>query len=282
MTEGNNEKPIQDLAEEYLSALEEETNQEELEDAKEQLKALQERYKRFEEEYGESDPATKELDGRVSDADERVGQLEAAQQIPENLAEQLLEQAIGFMLTPEWLKSDVIEALNQVLIGKCNSTLMIEEIEISGPDDVDDLNDITRFDIIDTVRKLAMDKLGQTSDVSETWESIADTTKEEPFRLVASLGSGTPDEVLEHIEDSDAKRETIRGRLKNATQMQINPYIRKDGTYHLSTAGTYLAQEYAESIEASSESTVDSAEQEGDGQTTLDQKIMNEESSSDG
>lgn len=281
MTEGNDEKPIQDLAEEYLSALEEEADQEKLDAAKTRLEALQERHKRFEEEYGKSDPATQELDGRVSDAEERVGQLEDVQQIPENLAEQLLKRSTGFMLTSVWLESDVIEALNQVLIGKRDSTLMIEEIEISDSSDIDDLDDLTRFDIIDTVRKLSMDKLGKTSDVSEAWESITDTSKEEPFKVVASLGSATPDEVLERVEDNDAKRETIRGRLKNATRMQINPYIRRDGTYHLSTAGTYLAQEYTRVTETSDENTGDTAEQDGKGQMTLDHKPASERGDSD-
>jgi hypothetical protein len=267
MSENASERSIEALAEEYLSAQEQETNPEDLEEAKAHLTELQERYERFENDYAESDPATQQLSDRISETEERIAELEEAQRIPEELKEQILEEATGFMLTEEWLNPDVIEALNLALIGECGSALVIEEIEISGTDDVDDLDDIIRFDIIDVVRKLALDKLGRTSEIQEVWESIADTTKEEPFEIVAQLGRATPDEVVERVDEDDVDRETISNRLRNATRLQINPYFREDGVYQLSTAGRHLAQKYAEIPEDVEEDT----QQENESQATLGQ-----------
>ena len=267
MSENASERSIEALAEEYLSAQEQETNPEDLEEAKAHLTELQERYERFENDYAESDPATQQLSDRISETEERIAELEEAQRIPEELKEQILEEATGFMLTEEWLDPDVIEALNLALIGEHDSALVIEEIEISGPDDVDDLDDITRFDIIDVVRKLALDKLERTNEIEEVWGSIADTTKEEPFKIVAQLGRATPDEVVERVDDDEVDRETISNRLRNATRLQINPYFREDGVYQLSTAGRHLAQRYAE-IPVDVE---ESAQQEGESQATLGQ-----------
>lgn len=267
MSENASERSIEALAEEYLSAQEQETSQEDLEEAKAHLTELQERYERFENDYAESDPATQQLVERISETEERIAELEEAQRIPEELKEQILEEATGFMLTEEWLDPDVIEALNLALIGERDSALVIEEIEISGPDDVDDLDDITRFDIIDVVRKLALDKLGRASEIEEVWGSIADTTKGEPFEIVAQLGRATPDEVVEHVDEDDVDRETISNRLRNATRLQINPYFREDGVYQLSTAGKHLAQRYAEIPEDVEEG----AQQEDESQATLGQ-----------
>jgi len=267
MSENASERSIEALAEEYLSAQEQETSSEDLEEAKAHLTELQERYERFENDYAESDPATQQLAERISETEERIAELEEAQRIPEELKEQILEEATGFMLTEEWLDPDVIEALNLALLGERDSALVIEEIEISGPDDVDDLDDITRFDIIDVVRKLALDKLGRTSEIEEVWESIADTTKEEPFEIVAQLGRATPDEVVERVDEDDVGRETISNRLRNATRLQINPYFREDGVYKLSTAGKHLAQRYAEIPEDIKEGT----QQEDESQATLGQ-----------
>lgn len=265
MSENAAEKSIGAIAEEYLSAQEQETSPEELEEAKAHLRELEKRYERFENEYAESDPATQQLAERISETEERIAELEEAQRIPEDLKKQILEEATGFMLTEEWLNPDVIEALNLALIGERDSALVIDEIEISGPDDVDDLDDITRFDIIDVVRKLALDNLGQTSEIQEVWGSIADTTKEEPFEIVAQLGRATPGEVVERVDEDDVDREIISNRLRNATRLQINPYLREDGVYQLSTVGRYLAQSYAEIPEDVEEG----AQQEGESQATL-------------
>ncbi|GAA0676221.1 hypothetical protein ACFQDG_01900 [Natronoarchaeum mannanilyticum] len=278
----NSEKSIKELSEEYLSAVETKVDQEELADAKSHLTELQDRHDRFKQEYGESDPATQELEERVSEAKKRVNDLEKAQQIPEEFEEQILERATRFMLTEEWLNPRVIEALNQALIGERDSALLIEETEVSDQDDVSELDELTRFDFIDVVRKLAMDKLGETDDVKEIWDSIADTTKEEPFKIVASLGSATPDEVLERIEDDDVKRETIRGRLKNtASRMEINPYFRENGVYGLSTVGRYITEEYAETSDETDCETSESTGGKGDGQTTLGQKSVTKRGGSD-
>lgn len=269
MSEDSAEKSIEALAEEYLSAQEQETSQEDLEEAKAHLTELQERYERFENDYAESDPATQQLAERIRETEERIAELEEAQRIPEELEEQILEKATVFMLTEKWLDPYVIEALNLALTGERDSTLVIEEIEIASTGDVDYLDDITRFDIIDVVRKLALDKLGRTNEVQEVWGSIADTTKEEPFEIVTQLRRATPDEVVERVDDDDADRETISNRLRNATRLQINPYFREDGVYQLSTAGRYLAQTYAEMPEDVGNKSQEGAQQEGENQATL-------------
>ena len=103
MSENASKRSIEALAEEYLSAQEQETSPEELEEAKAHLSELQERYERFEKDYAESDPATQQLAERISETEERIAELEEAQRIPEELKEQILEEATGFMLTEEWL-----------------------------------------------------------------------------------------------------------------------------------------------------------------------------------
>jgi polyhydroxyalkanoate synthesis regulator phasin len=276
MSEDAPEKSIKALAEEYLSAQEQETSPKDLEETKAHLTELQERYERFENDYAESDPATQQLAERISETEKQIAELEEAQRIPEELKEQIIEEATGFMPTEEWLDPDVIEALNLALIGERDSALVIEEIEISGTGDVDDLDDITRFDIIDVVRKLALDKLGRTSEVQEVWASIADTTKEEPFEIVAQLGRATPDEVVERVDVDDADRETISNRLRNATRLQINPYFREDGVYQLSTAGKHFAQKYAEIPEDVGNKSQEGAQQEDEGQATLGQNTADQ------
>jgi len=276
MSEDAPERSIKALAEEYLSAQEQETSPKDLEETKAHLTELQERYERFENDYADSDPATQQLAERISETEKQIAELEEAQRIPEELKEQIIEEATGFMPTEEWLDPDVIEGLNLALIGERDSALIIEEIEISGTGDVDDLDDITRFDIIDVVRKLALDKLGRTSEVQEVWASIADTTKEEPFEIVAQLGRATPDEVVERMDVDDADRETIRNRLTNATRLQINPYFREDGVYQLSTAGKHFAQKYAEIPEDVGNKSQEGAQQEDEGQATLGQNTADQ------
>ncbi|MDH5020353.1 hypothetical protein [Halobacterium rubrum] len=279
MTE--DERPIGQLAEDYLSALESEVNEEELEGAKERLSEVRERYERFKSDYGESDPATQELGERLQEAEERVKQLEEAQRVPEELREQVLEAATGFTLSEEWLKPEVIEALNQALIGERDSVLVVEETEITGPDEAENLDDLVRFDIIDVVRKLAMDKLGGSEDVADVWGSIAGTTKEHPFRTVAKLGEATPDDVLGRVDDDDLKRETVRNRLKNATTLDINPYHRESGTYRLSTTGKYLAKEYAEVEADDAKGPVGASEERTESQRTLNQTAAGQGSDTD-
>lgn len=281
MSQESSEKSIGALTEEYFSAQEHETSQEELDKARTHLTELQERYGRFEKDYAESDPATQQLAERISETEDWIADLEKAQQIPEELKEQILEEATGFMLTEEWLDPDVVEALHLALVGERDSTLVIEEIEIAEPEAVDELDDITQFDIIDVVRKLAMDKLGRTNKVQEVWNSIADTTKEEPFKIVTQLGRATPDEVLERVNDDDADRGTISNRLRNATRLQINPYFREDGVYQLSTAGVYLAQEYTEVPEEAGGDPQETPKSGNNGQTTLGEKIADKEGDAD-
>jgi hypothetical protein len=265
------EKLVGQLAEDYLSALESEANEEELEEAREHHSELRERYNRFKADYGEPDPATQELAERVSKAEEQVEQLEEAQQVPEKLEEQLLEAATEFTLSEEWLAPEVIEALNRALVGERDSILVVEEIEITGTEALANVDDITRFDIIDIVRKLAMDKLGATEEIGDLWDSITGTTKERPFTIVADLGDATPDDVLERVEEDELERETVRNRLKNATTLPINPYHREKGTYRLSTPGKYLAREYAEVKADNAEEPVETSKQENDSQQTLNQ-----------
>jgi len=269
MTE--NEQSIGQLAEEYLSALESEGDEEELKETREHLSGLRERYDRFKSDYGESDSATQELGERVQEVEERVEQLEEAQKVPKELEEKVLETATGFTLSDEWLKPGVIEALNRALIGERDSVLVVEETDITDPDGVSDVDDIIRFDIIDIIRKLAMDELEGSEDVADVWDSITGSTKERPFRIVADLGDATPDDVLERIGDDDLERETVRGRLKNATKLEINPYHRESGTYRLSTPGKYLAREYAELKTANAGAPVDTPEESTESQQTLNQ-----------
>lgn len=277
----DDERPVGELADEYFSVVDEGPDRETLAEAEEEATELRERHERFADRYGESDPATRELADRLSSAEERVEQLKEQQSLPEELEEELLERAMTFMLTNEWLQPEVIEALNQALIGERDTSLVIEEIEIAGKEDVNDFDEPIRFDVIDIVRQLALDKLGRLSDIRDCWETLEGTTKEEPFRIVADIGGATPDEVLERVEADDVKRETVRGRLKNATQKDINPYLRQDGVYHLSTVGKYIALEYANVTEPDGEGGESPDDDPEDGQATLDQNSVAEGGGSD-
>lgn len=275
------DRSVGELADEYLSVLDEGPDRETLAEAEEEATELRERYERFAEKYGESDPATRELADELSSAEEKVEQLKEQQSLPAELEEELLERATSFMLTEEWLQTEIIEALNQALIDEHDTSLVIEEIEIASKEDVDGLDEPTKFDVIDIVRQLALDKLGRLSDIRDCWETLEGTTKEEPFRIVADVGGATPDDVLERIEADEVKRETVRGRLKNATQKDINPYLRREGVYHLSTVGKYITLEYADVAVLDEEEGATSDDEAEDEQATLDQKPLAEDGDSD-
>lgn len=76
------EKPIREVAEEYLSVLENGTNQEQLDVAEREVEGLRDRHERFIDKYGESDPATEELNDRLRDAEQRAEELEAKHRFP--------------------------------------------------------------------------------------------------------------------------------------------------------------------------------------------------------
>lgn len=274
-------KPVQELAKEYLSVLENGTDREQLDAAKREVAELRERHERFIDRYGESDPATDELHGRLEDAEQRAEELEEEHRLPEELEKQLLQRAKTFLLDDEWLHPTVLEALNRALVGEESTTLIIEEHEIEADGDGADIDGPMRFDLIDIVRQLALDKLGESSDVSDWWGTLEGTTKERPFRIVAELGSADPDKVLERLDEDDLTRETVRNRLKNATKRGVNPYIRRDGVYHLSTVGEYLSTEYAAVSSGPAEEDSGSDSGMDDGQATLNQTSPSEGGDSD-
>lgn len=264
-------KPIREIAEEYLSVLENGADGEQLEAAERETEELRDRHERFVDKYGESDPATEELHDRLRNAEQRREELEDEHRLPEELEEELLQRATAFMLNDEWLQPPVLEALNRALVGEKSVVLVIEEIEITAEANGGDIDEATRFDIIDVVRQLALDKLGEPSDVSDWWSILDGTTKEQPFRIVAETGGATPDDVLERLDDGNLTREAVRGRLKNATQKDVNPYVRRDGVYHLSTVGKYLSVEYADVTNAPAQEELEANPETDDGQVTLDQ-----------
>jgi hypothetical protein len=115
---------------------------------------------------------------------------------------------------------------------------------------------------------MAKSKLGEGSKVEKTWESIRDSTKEEPFRIVAQSETGMGSEdVVDELED-DVDQSKASTRLRNTVhQTPISPYHRDgNGNYSLSTVGEYIADEYLE-IGESEEDT--SPEEENDGQKKL-------------
>lgn len=262
------------LSRAYLEALEGQAGDDEYEAAKERHDALQERLERFESRYGESDPATEELRQKVQSVGAELAEIEENRQQPKELEKELLEAATQFMLNDEWLQPKVLTALNRVLIGKSHPTLRVRDVELAGPDDAEELDDIGRYDAIDIVRKIVMDKLGESDDLKRVWGSIEGTTKEGPFRVVAEKGGADPDDVVEAMEE-DIDRDAARGRLKNAVyQLEISPYHREDGRYELSTAGRYIAAEYARVEETEDDDTFREGDGSndssgGDGQMTL-------------
>jgi len=266
--------PIE-LAEAYFESLERRTDESEYNDAKERLEGLQERLEKFKDAYGESDQVTEELRQKVQSAEARVEEINQERREPEEIERELLEAATEFVLNEEWLQQESIKALNRVLIGSSDSYLRIEEVEIAGFEDAEDLDELARYDIIDIVRKVALSKLGRSDDIQRVWESIEGTAKEGAFRVVGEKGGASTSDVIEYL-DEDIEKGVARNRLKNAVhQLDINPYHRENGTYYLSTVGQYIASEFAntenysrnKSKESDSEESGETAE--NDGQTTL-------------
>lgn len=262
-----------ELAEAYAEALETREDGDEYDAAVEHLDALRTRLERFEESYGDSDPATEELREKVQLAEDKVSELEQQRRKPQDLERKLLEAARGFMLDEDWLQPAVIEALNRALTGESDTYLRIDDFELSCPEDAENLDDVARFDIIDVVRKLALDKLGKADDIGSIWQAIEGTTKEDAFRVVANTGRADPDDVVEAV-DEDIGRSAARNRLKNAVyNLDISPYHREDGTYSLSTVGRYIVTEYVDaSMPGGQES--EEEDQSDDGQTMLGQELV--------
>lgn len=233
------------IAEAYAETLKSQADDEEYETARERLDAYRERLERFEDSYGDSDPVTQELRGKVQSAETELSELEQKRHEPEELERKMLEMATGFMLDDEWLHPRVIEALNRALTGTAYPTLRVDDVEMAELEDAESLEDIVRYDIIDVVRKLARDKLNETDDLKNVWQSIEGTTKEEPFRIVAKKGGATTMDVA-NIIDEDIDRKVAENRLNNSVyQLDISPYHRQDGVFSLSTAGRYIAAKYA-------------------------------------
>lgn len=261
-----------ELAEQYIEALESRAGRDEYDSAREHLEALKSRLQEFEESYGDSDPATEELAEKVRSAEQEVSRLEQQGRKPEEVKGDLLEAARGFMLNGEWLEPQVIEALNHALVGACHLSLRVGDIEVARPKDAEELDDVDRFDIIDVVRTLALDKLGEQKDLEEVWRSIEGTAKEEAFEVVAENGAADPDDVLESLE-GDLDRSAARNRLKNAVyDSQISPYYRENGTYALSTAGLYMAAEYA-GVRQSGDRGQEGGGLDKNGQTVLGERL---------
>lgn len=87
--------------------------------------------------------------------------------------------------------------------------------------------------------------------------------------VVAEMGSVTTKDVMEAI-DEDITRKDAKNRLNNAIyQLDISPYHREDGTFSLSTAGQYIAAEYAGTDSSNGQQLSDDGTV-GDGQTTLE------------
>jgi hypothetical protein len=234
-----------ELADAYLDSLNSQADEEKYEEALGRRDALQERLSRFEQSYGESDPVTKELREKVQSAEARVASIRQDREEPKERARELLEAAKTFSLDDEWLTPNVIAALNFVLTGERRRTLRAEDVEINAPVGDDEVGEVARYDVIDSVRRIVLDKLGESDDLEQVWRSIEDSSKEAAFLLVAERGSAEPDDVVQALEE-DVSRSAARNRLKNAVyDSPVSPYHRVSGTYHLSTAGRYIASEYA-------------------------------------
>jgi vacuolar-type H+-ATPase subunit I/STV1 len=261
-----------ELAESYTEAVESQ-NEDDYEAAKERLNALEERLERFESKYGKSDPVTEELREKVQAAEEELEKIERERQEPEKLEQNLLQAATGFALDSEWLQPKVTKELNRILTGTPHPTLRVGGIELTSPDDVEDLGEVAQYDVIDVIRSIALDKLGEGDDLLAVWQSIEGSSKEGAFRVVAETGAADPDDVIAYLEE-DIERSAARNRLKNAVySLDINPYHREDGTYSLSTAGQYIAAEYAETTRTEDEDVTE--DDSNDGQVTLIDETAN-------
>ncbi|WP_152040401.1 hypothetical protein [Salinigranum salinum] len=240
------ELPIRDLVDQYFEALDSDIDKERRSEITETIEALEVRHEKFVREYGDDDPETVDLRKRIDELTEEQEQIDISERRAEVLADEIAERVVGFRLTEEWLDGRVLEGVNHVLVGEREPQLLVEGVRVDEELDASSLDEIRRLDLIDTVRQLAKDRLGTSTEAGDVWNSIQGSSYEVPFLTVATEGEATAKDVLSHV-DEDISRDTAGARLRNASnKLSMNPYFRTDGVYSLSTVGKYLLREYAE------------------------------------
>lgn len=267
---------IQDIADRYLSAIEQEVDEDEQTQLEENRAELTRRYERTKERRGENHGITQRVKASIEKVDEELEQLKTSQQTTAEIREELLNTiATEFELSDEWFTSNVLESMNHALVGERNTELIVEMTAFSSHDDLTELDEIERFDVEETVILLAEDQLSETDEVRTVWTRLQESKYYEPFLIVVERGEASPDDVLDAL-DGDVSRQNAKNWLNRPIYdwEQLIPYYRVgNGTFGLSTAGQYFAVHYAPS-EAGAENEDDSSTagrggDENDDQTSL-------------
>jgi len=238
----NENTDITELAEDYLDAIDSETKEDD-ESLRSELNDLREERKELVEEYGEDDILVQDIDEEIEELEDRLSEVEQTKEKEGEFRSEILERISSeYIAKGDWLSTRVIKATNHILLGAKDETLRVEdEVIKEGAEFKEDLRELSH-----AMRQIAKSEAEGSSKVDETWESIQGTTREEPFRLVATAEGGiTSEEVSERVEE-DIKTSKANNRLKNAIHhTPVSPYHRDgSGNYSLSTAGEYIANKY--------------------------------------
>ncbi len=260
------------LANEYLEALDQEIDEErrdELENTKEEL---QDRREKYVSQHSEDSRIVQRVDQKIEDVEAELDELnESAQQVDE-LRTQLLKAAKDRLeFNREWLSTTVLEGLTHALYAEKDDHLILDQIRIEGPEDLDEIEDLAQLDMEHTLLLLVEDRLGETDTVSERWERFVDSKYHKPFLLVSREGTASPEDVLPSLSE-DADRKDAKNWLERPLYDwdDLVPYYRAgDGEFGLSTSGKYLTHHYAESAESLAEEG-DGGNDSDDGQASLD------------
>lgn len=259
------------LANEYLEALDQEIDEErrdELENIKEEL---QDRREKYVSQHGEDSRIVQRVDQKIEDVEAELDELnESAQQVDE-LRTQLLKAAKdGLEFNREWLSTTVLEGITHALYAEKDDHLILDQIRMEGPEDLDEIEDLAQLDMEHTLLLLVEDRLGETDTVSERWERFVDSKYHKPFLIVSREGTASPDDVLPNLSE-DADRKDAKNWLERPLYNwdDLVPYYRAgDGEFGLSTSGEYFAHHYAESAESLAEKG-DGGDDSDDGQASL-------------
>ncbi|GAA0676208.1 hypothetical protein ACFQDG_01910 [Natronoarchaeum mannanilyticum] len=264
------------LAQEYLDAVQSEIDEERRRELDNKLEALQDRRKQYVDQHGEDSRFVQRVDQKVEDIELELDELDESAQQTDEYRRQFLEAAVdSFEFNSEWLSTNTLEGLAHALYGGSDAYLVLQQNRIESPDDLVELDEITKLDMEHTLLVLIEDRLGQTDTVSSRWERFADSKYHIPFLVVARDGSASPEDVVPEL-GGDADRKDAKNWLESPIYdwEDLIPYYRAgDGEFALSTTGKYLYRHYAEDLDdltGANKERQNETDSDDGGQTSLD------------
>lgn len=259
---------IATLASEYLSVREQacssEANLDELREERDDWKSKMEN-------LDEEDPLFEIAQENYEDYSEEVKQIEESENSLKRKREELLRAiAERFIPRGDWTEKEVLQALNDVLLGKERDHIKIDTICIEPGDEVE--NDEQLFEIATAVRSIGEEELGKSDRLEKFWNEFQELKRFRWFKEIATAdGSLSGKDIAERVGEED-HRQTISQNLIDTTKGDINPYFKEGrGEYSLSLVGEYLLKEHGDFDRPDTGSDDgDDGDDDGDSDATLD------------